>query len=75
MAQKILGEDDLPILELTDEEMEATGYDIAVSVSDNEMRIQHCNDLGVISYLVLDAAGAYELAHRILRGYDKLEGL
>jgi hypothetical protein len=63
--------DDLQIID----NIEATEYTIGYSIEDNEMRIQFHNEFGVLSSMVTDAAGAYELANRILRAYDKLEGL
>jgi len=67
-------EQDEPIIELN-EEIEATEYSIGYSIDDNEIRIQMHNDFGTISSFVTDAVGAYEFAQRVLRAYDKLEGL
>lgn len=58
-----------------DDLVDATEYSIGYSVPDNAMRLQFHNEFGVLSSFQTDAAGAYELAHRILRAYDKLEGL
>jgi hypothetical protein len=66
-------EDDAAV-EISDD-IAATEYTIGYSIDDNEMRIQHHNEFGVLSSLILDATGAYEYANRILRAYDKLEGL
>jgi len=63
------------VIELEEEEVDATEYSIGFSIPDNEIRLQFHNEFGVLSSFVTDAAGAYELAHRILRAYDKLEGL
>lgn len=66
-------------LHLDDEEEEelvdATEYSIGFSIPDNAVRIRFHNEFGVLSSFETDAAGAYEFAHRILRAYDKLEGL
>lgn len=63
-----------PIIEI-EEDLDATEYSIGYSIPDNSLRIQFHNDFGVLSSFTTDAAGAYELANRILRAYDKLEGL
>ena len=63
-----------PIIEL-EAEIDATEYSIGWSVPDNSFRLQFHNEFGVLSSFVTDAAGAYELAQRILRAYDKLEGI
>jgi hypothetical protein len=57
------------------EDVEATEYTIGYSINDNAMRLQFYNEVGVLSSFVTDASGAYELANRILRAYDTLEGL
>jgi hypothetical protein len=56
-------------------EIEALEYSIGYSIPDNEMRIRFYNEDGPLSSFITDAAGAYEFAHRVLRAYDKLEGL
>jgi len=61
-------------IEITDIE-DATEYSIGYNIPDGEMSIRFYNEFGVLSSYVTDAAGAYELANRILRAYDKLEGL
>lgn len=54
----------------------ATGYEIAICPAENEMRILFRNELGlVVSNYVCDASTAYEMASKILKGYDKLEGI
>lgn len=58
-----------------EDELEATEYSIGYSIDDNEARVQFHNEFGLLGTLVVDAAGAYEFAHRLLRAYDKLEGL
>lgn len=55
--------------------VEATDYDIAVSIPDGEMRILFRNVSGVLSTHVMPSHEAYAFAQRILRGYDQLEGL
>lgn len=64
-----------PEIELDDDLVEATEYSIGFSIPDNALRLRFHNEFGVLSSFETDAAGAYELAHRILRAYDKLEGL
>lgn len=69
-------EDDEPVIGLLDDdEIEASEYSIGYSIPDNEMRLKFHNEFGVLSSFVTDATGAYELAQRILRAYDQLEGL
>lgn len=72
MASELSNE---PDIELDDDLVDATEYSIGYSIPDNEMRLRFHNEFGVLSSFVTDAAGAYELANRILRAYDKLEGL
>jgi hypothetical protein len=66
--------DDEETIEFQDE-IDATEYSIGYSIPDNEMRIRFHNEFGVLSSFVVDAPGAYEFAQRVLRAYDKLEGL
>lgn len=66
--------EDEPIIALEDK-TEATEYTIGYNIADNEMRLRFYNEAGVLSSFVTDAPGAYEMAQRILRAYDKLEGL
>lgn len=61
-------------IEITDYE-DATEYSIGFSIPDGQVNIQFHNEFGVLSSFVTDAAGAYEFANRVLRAYDKLEGL
>lgn len=61
-------------IEITDYN-DATEYSIGFSIPDGQVNIQFHNEFGVLSSFVTDASGAYELANRILRAYDKLEGL
>ena len=62
--------------ELEEEELvDATEYSIGYSIPDNALRLRFHNEFGVLSSFETDAAGAYELAQRILRAYDKLEGI
>lgn len=58
-----------------DDYSDATEYSIGYSIPDNQVKIQFLNEFGVLSNFITDAAGAYEFANRILRAYDKLEGL
>jgi hypothetical protein len=74
MAEIEMDDGDEPVIEIGDE-IEATEYSIGFSIPDNEVRIQFHNEFGVLSSLVVDAAGAYEFAQRLLRAYDKVEGL
>lgn len=53
----------------------ATDYAIDIDMASNEMRIQHCDEDGVICTQVLTAPEAYTYAQKILRGYDRLEGI
>jgi hypothetical protein len=70
---EVLGADELQI-ELF-EDTEATEYSIETNIDDGAFRLQFHNEEGVLSSFTSDSAGAYELAHRILRAFDKLEGL
>jgi hypothetical protein len=72
MAEIQVGDE--PIVELIDE-IDATEYSIGYNIADNEMVLNFHNERGVLSRFVTDAPGAYEMAQRILRAYDKLEGL
>lgn len=62
------------IIELQDE-VDATEYSIGYSIPDNEAILRFHNEKGVLSNFVTNAAGVYELAQRLLRAYDKLEGI
>ena len=65
-----------PEIELDDDDLvDATEYSIGFSIPDNAVRIMFHNEFGVLSVFETDAAGAYEFANRILRAYDKVEGL
>ena len=57
------------------EDIDATEYSIGFSIPDNEGCLKFHNEFGELSRFVTDAAGIYELAQRLLRAYDKLEGL
>jgi hypothetical protein len=74
MTANIIEDGNEPIIEIEDE-IDATEYSIAFSIPDNEVRLQFQNEFGVLSSFVTDASGTYELAQRLLRAYDKLEGL
>ena len=62
------------LIELFDE-TEAVEYTIETNINDGAFRLQFHNEDGVLSSFTTDSGGAYDLAQRILRGYDKLEGL
>lgn len=71
-----LDDDDLIGPEAENEEfIQATAYTIGYSIPDNEARIQFHNEFGVLSSFVGDAEAIYDFAQRLLRAYDKLEGL
>jgi hypothetical protein len=72
MAQIDQGEDED---EYEDDEIEAHTYSIGYSIPDNEMRIQFHNEFGTLSSFVMSAADGYDFAQRVLKAYDKLEGL
>lgn len=57
------------------EDSEATEYTIETNIDDRAFRLQFRNEDGVLSSFTTDSEGAYDLAQRILRAYDKLEGL
>jgi hypothetical protein len=58
------------------EEPIATGYEVMICVPENEMRILFRNQQGeVVSSYICDAADAYQMASKILKGYDRLEGI
>lgn len=64
------------IIQIEDEELiGATEYSIGYDIDSNEGRILFHNAFGTISSYVTDAPGLYEFAQRVLRVYDKLEGL
>lgn len=67
-------EGDEPILEFLDA-IDATEYSIGFSIPNNQGYLEFHNEFGVLSRFVTDAAGVYELAQRLLKAYDKLEGL
>ena len=53
----------------------AEDYEIAIDRQQGLMRFAHKSAGGVLSYQVLEPDEAYALAQKILRGYDKLEGI
>lgn len=55
--------------------VEATDYEIAVDVPGGEMMILFKNEVGVLSTHVMQSHEVYAFAQRMLRGYDRLEGL
>lgn len=56
-------------------DIDATEYSIGYSIEDSEICLKFHNELGELSRFATDAAGCYELAHRLLRAYDRIEGL
>jgi hypothetical protein len=56
-------------------ESEATEYTIETNLNDGAFRLQFHNEDGILSSYTTDAQGAYDLAQRIMRSYDKLEGI
>jgi hypothetical protein len=74
-VEEIITVDEELVMELLEEEAEATDYSIETSQDNDLMRIQFHNEEGLLSSLTTDSAGAYEFAQRILRGYDAMEGL
>ena len=63
-----------PIIELIDE-VDATEYSIGFSLDNNDACLKFHNEFGVLSIFMMDSQGVYDLAQRLLRVYDKLEGL
>jgi hypothetical protein len=72
MSKQVAGDE--PVIEFVDD-IDATEYSIGISIPDNEVHLQFHNEFGVLSSFITDAPGTYELAQRLLRAYDKLEGL
>lgn len=56
-------------------DIDATEYSIGYSIQDSEVCLKFHNELGELSRFTADAAGCYELAQRLLRAYDRIEGL
>jgi hypothetical protein len=74
MSEAQIKDGDDPIIAIPFE-IDATEYSIAFSIPDNELVLKFHNEGGVLSNFVTDSQGAYDLAQRLLRVYDKLEGL
>ena len=74
MADAQIKDGDEPIFALVDE-IDATEYSISFSIPDNELVLKFHNEAGVLSNFVTDSQGTYDLAQRLLRAYDMLEGL
>jgi hypothetical protein len=74
MSEARIKDGDEPIIALVDE-IDATEYSIAFSIPDNEIVLKFHNEAGVLSNFVTDSQGTYDLAQRLLRVYDRLEGL
>lgn len=66
---------DVVTIEVTEEDLEADRYTIGTSADDGLLRLRFYNEDGLLSSFTSDSAGAYDLAQRILRGFDQLEGL
>lgn len=58
-----------------EEIIEATGYTIGTNIDNNEARLMLHDHGKIIGSMILEGAELYELAHRLLRAYDELEGL
>lgn len=56
-------------------DLEATEYAVGVDVKKGEGRLEFRNDGGVLCTFTGDPTQIYELAQRLMRAYDKLEGL
>jgi hypothetical protein len=74
MSETQIKDGDDPIIAIP-YEIDATEYSIAFSIPDNEMVLKFHNEVGVLSNFVTDSQGTYDLAQRLLRAYDMLEGL
>lgn len=58
------------------DDIEADEYTIMTSIPNNEMQISFVNSNGdLLSQFTCEAADAYLFATRILKAYDKLEGI
>lgn len=59
-----------------EENVDADEYGIGIDIDNNSGRIQFYDENGVVlSRFVTDAPGLYDFAQRLLRAYDKLEGI
>lgn len=68
-------EDDEAVIEV-EENVDADEYGIGFDIDNNSGRIQFYDENGVVlSRFITDAAGIYDFAQRLLRAYDKLEGI
>ena len=74
MTEARVKDGDEPIIALVDE-VDATAYSVGFSIPDNEMVLKFHNEFGVLSNFVTNSQGTYDLAQRLMRVYDKLEGL
>jgi len=54
---------------------DATEYSIGLDTASGEARLRFYNEFGMLSSFVSDSTGIYDLAQRLLRAYDKLEGI
>lgn len=73
MAEEI-DDGDEPVFTFIDE-IDATEYSIGTDIDSNQGCLKFHNEFGELSRFITDAAGIYELAQRLLRAYDKLEGI
>ena len=73
MTQAI--KDEELLVELLNDDMDATEYSININIDEGCMRIQFHDEDGLLSTFTTDSYGGYEFAQRVLRAYDKLEGL
>jgi hypothetical protein len=75
IAEREIEVDEGLLMELLDES-EAAEYTIRTNINDGAFCLQFHNEDGtLLSSFTTDSTGAYDLAQRILRGFDKLEGL
>jgi hypothetical protein len=59
------------------EAYQATGYQLELNDETHEMRLIlfQGEQKNVRSFLVMPSPDAYDMAHRVLKGYDQLEGI
>lgn len=72
---EIEDDEDLDVIEV-EENVDADEYGIGIDTDNMSGRIQFYDANGVVlSRFITDSAGLYEFAQRVLRAYDKLEGI
>jgi hypothetical protein len=54
---------------------EATEYSIETNIDDKMLRLGFYNEHGELAKYTMASPEVYEFAHRLLRGYDRLEGI